>query len=115
MHGAIALAAVGTALPWIDDGPGWGRSGLGEPDGVLVLLACVATAALAAFGTRVAWVAAGFGAVVAVRDVFVVRDAGATVGAGLWLTVLALGAAAAWLLVDVVRGVRSATRDGGDA
>jgi hypothetical protein len=113
VHGAIAFAMLGTALPWIDDGPGWGRSGLGEPDGILVLVVCVATTALAAFGTRVSWLAAGFGAVVAIRDVFVVRDAGVTVGVGLWLTVIALGIAAVWLLIEMVRDVRTATRGAG--
>lgn len=98
---------AGTLLPWLEDASGT-RLGIGEGDGVLVILLGAAALLLVHLRVRAAWMAAGLGAAVGLRDLLrVAATPGTSIGIGLWLTALALTAATVWLLLDLARQVRA--------
>ena len=92
-------------LPWFADGQGT-HAGIGENDGVVVLIVLFGAAVLVALGNRAAWVAAGFAAMVAIRNLLTINDHPvAEARVGIWLTIGASVIAALVLLREMVVAV----------
>lgn len=103
----LLVAMAGVLLPWLEDAAG-SRIGIGERDGVLVLVVSGGAFVLVGLRIRAAWIAAGLGAAVALRDLLrVLAVPGTMVGLGLWLTAAALTGATVWLLLELARQVRN--------
>jgi hypothetical protein len=107
--GLLALGALGTLLPWFRDSRG-SVIGLSEADGVYVLAMVAVAAVLVVAGARVAWIPAGLATLIAARDVQTIADSAAAESRpGLWLTVVAVGAATLVLLGAMIREITRGT------
>lgn len=87
--------------------PSGARAGIGENDGVLILVLSAGSFLLSQAAIRWAWISCALGALIAFKDVNTVLDAqGVSVGFGLWLTAGGLTVAALLLFVQEIERIR---------
>lgn len=104
--GLLAATALSTFLPWTTGDSG-SVIGVRHDDAFLVIAGAAVGIALVRRKAKPAWMAAGFAAIVQVRDIQQVSDSEFSVGIGLWLGLLTAATATVMLIVDLVATIRA--------
>jgi hypothetical protein len=106
----LLFAVIGVFFPWVTSGS-VSSSGLQVGDGLPVLALSAGAFLLSRGRVRWAWIPAGLGAVVVIRDIQRVLGLdGVSVGVGLWMAGFGLIAATGLLLARELARARAARR-----
>ena len=104
----LLFAIAGLFFPWVTTGAG-SAAGIEQGDGWPVLALAAGAFFLSRAHVRWAWIPAGLGGVVAVRDIVTVSGVeGAAAGVGLWMSAAGLAVATLLLFAREIEAVRRA-------